>query len=410
MIKLFINRHLYLLAIIMLVVFDTTRLTPLSRFGLFLNIIFSTLGFIYFLQSKKIFPKKIKTWIWIFLLMMIVSITTANIYYRQSIASGIIANIAFYNIGAALYFYYIFAKHNVNLNNFLRLIFKTAWFLFGVYLFFAITGFSFTNTSELTGEVVIVGISKLSKDFVNFAGLMWFARFLYTTKNKYLIYAILFLSINHWAEIQRGIMIMIIATLAIGFIINKNKISNLRIVVATFFVSFVGFTLLTSTESGAEILNRFEQAFKIFAAGDGEQIDDVSTSIRVLEIDYALSKFKDHPVLGNGLFRASEKTNIIGSMHFYLSDIGFFGILYGFGLLGILVLFYQYKILYQCLKANFRKNADYFTTGVTLSLLLLLLATIQTGRAIFSPDLFFFYISLLYLVKSKYADSQTLYK
>ena len=58
-------------------------------------------------------------------------------------------------------------------------------------------------------------------------------------------------------------------------------------------------------------MDNFAEASKIFTE-DANDINDASTVVRVYETEFALDKFKQHPIFGNGYYRANEAEKVIG--------------------------------------------------------------------------------------------------
>lgn len=388
---------LLILVLLIICVFGFFSLTPLARLSIYFLLVLSTIGHFLFFRYRKFISKKVKFWYWIGLFMMFISMLTAHIYYGQSLASGFVANIRYYNIGSVILFVYLFQKYRITFSDLFNILTKAGWVVLVIIAFMAITDFAFINESELTGKVVVVDARKVSKGFINFIAIYWFSSFLLKSNYKYLFYSLLFFSANHFLEIQR--FIFLVTLLVMGFGILKTRNTNVKLKFAVPFVFIVLFTgiFLISSKVGASIIDRFYEASKI-VTGNEDIISDSSTAVRISESEFALERFKRHPFFGNGLPRASEVDKVIGEgVYFYISDIGLFGVLYAFGLFGIYVFIKQIKVLWQHF---IFKRSNQFHTCFVLALLLLMVYTLLTGSSILGYTTFFLYACMLQLSAS----------
>jgi hypothetical protein len=135
----------------------------------------------------------------------------------------------------------------------------------------------------------------------------------------------------------------------------------------------------------------------VTVANAGE-INDASTAVRVFEKDFAIERFKMHPVFGNGYFRASEKNKIIGrNVYFYPLDIGLYGILYSLGAIGIIVFIIQLRLV--LINYN-NRNSNPFHVFVILGLVFFTFSSILNGNTLNNFKAFFFFICLISLANS----------
>lgn len=387
----------YTLILITLCVLDVFNLTPIAREVTYLTLFFSTLGHFYFFIEARYISRNLKIWYGIFIFLMFNSILTANIYFGQSLFSGFVANVNFYHIGAVFLFYHLFRKYNVSFKQYFSELSKVAWLFFCLYLLMAIFDYSFINESELTGNVVIVDIGKVSKVFINFIAVYYFSKFLLKSNYLYLFSSLLFFSINHWGDIQRFILLVSVFVLIVGAMISKNQVSSFKFLLPSFFAFLLIGGIFINTPTGNKIVKRFNEAYKI-TSFDAGKIQDVSTASRVLQAKYALDKFAKRPMLGNGDFRASYTTSVVGNRYFHLSDIGFIGVLYAFGIVGGLIYLIQVTTVWKGLA---RKPEIYYQFCLILSLLFLISNSLITGKSIFYPHIFMFFLVLLQLCENK---------
>jgi len=125
----------------------------------------------------------------------------------------------------------------------------------------------------------------------------------------------------------------------------------------------VGIGTAVDSEATHERLNKFKDAFEVFAA-DIDLIDDSSAASRVLQTLIALPYIEESPLLGNGRISAQwiegGYKGLIGE-HFFPDDIGVFGMLMQFGVFGTLVLYGQFLLAIVLIlrwKASGRKGPN----------------------------------------------------
>lgn len=372
--------------------------TPLVKFTTYSFLIISIFGHITIFRHYKYYPIQIRFWYKVGLLLMFVSIILQYSINRQSLISGFVANFRFFNIGVVVYIYYLVIKYKISLKRFFYGLIIAGWVNLIIIGIFALTGFSLVITSEITGVMTDLHTGKLGKLLVNLVAIIYLIQYSNKGNYKQLIFSILFFSSHHWHDVQR--FAFLIQILTIIFAIKKSI--NLRIRIKTllpvlFFGSFVILGLFNS-KYGQSVFNKFSQAFLVLQDDNQNKITDMSTAARLREADIALEYFYKSPVFGNGLFRSSEKMNIFGNTHFYLSDVGVFGVLYSFGVLGILVLLFQYKYLFE------NRNMGHISPWLKISIFFLLfiqLESIITGKSILMFSVFMFCVLMLELSKTQ---------
>ena len=321
---------------------------------------------------------------------MIISMVSATLIYDQSLFSGIVANSHFFNIGSIILFLYLLLKHNVAISNVISSLNIIAWISASLITLMVIMDFEFVKQSELTGEVLNVHAGKISKNLTNFFGIFWLSVFLFKANYKYLLYSILFFAVNHLYDIQRFILLVVIIVSIIA-VLKMRKAKTLKVILPVIFSFFIFFFYFSYSPTGAIIFQKFVEASKIITL-NSDSIDDSSTAIRIFEIDLALNKFVQHPLFGNGFYRASEAYKVIGkNVHFYLSDIGIFGILYSLGIFGVFLYFKQLKLAFTLIRID--QNTQ-FQLRISLVLIFLVLYSILTG---FSINYYFYFFYILAL-------------
>ena len=321
---------------------------------------------------------------------MLLSILMQNIINGQSFVSGFVANFKFYNIGAlALIFYWLF-KYKISMQHLCRGLIIAGWINLLIIILIYVTDYSFVNQSELTGKIILTHAGIMKKSLVDLVGIIYLVFFFNSNKYKYLILAIFFFSIHHIYELQRFALIVQIVIIYISFRKIKNFKAKLNFFFPALITIFLVTTFLFNSQTGKNTFDRFNESFMIFS--ENSEITDFSTEARILEANIAIEYFKNSPLLGNGIFRSSEKETIFGDEYFFLSDIGIFGVLYVFGVFGIFILLLQFKFLYNSMAYI---NLNIWSGVGILSLLYVLISTIVTAKSILSFSFFLFFVLLV---------------
>jgi hypothetical protein len=394
----------FLLIIVVVLLLEVLRLSPLARTGSYVSLILSTYGHVIFFKNNKSFTTSFKRWYFLGLLLMLISIITTYVHYGQSFVSGFVANIKLYEVGLVSLFWYFFLKYKIPISNFFSLLTISGWITVIIIALMIITNFTYINESDLTGNIIEIHGGKLSKGLVNFIAIYFFSIFLFKNNIKYLFFSILFFSSNHFYEVQRYALISSILLYAIGIFKNNNYKANFRLKMFTFLIIFILFIINISSNVGVELIRRFQSAFKIFSTTSASKIGDSSVIARINEIQFAIERFSMHPFFGNGNFRVSESQKVIGDVYFHLSDIGFFGILYSFGILGLLVFVTQLIYLLKNLKV---KPSNIFQIFSILVLSYMMITSLLTGESIIFYKKFMFYVCLTELFRYNYHKKKT---
>ena len=373
-------------------VFGVFNNTPINKWLTFLMLPFSTYGHVLFFRYKNQFPKVIKNWYLIGLLIIIVSMLTSFIHYRQSLIDSFVATQNFYRVGLVVFIYYLIIKYKVSIKELFNPIIFIGWVNLLILIFLWSIDFSIDFTT-LSGDVKVITYGKFSKAFMFFSAIYYLAMFLIKGKYKFLIFSILFFSIPHLDEIQRVLFLSSMILVFMGFLLVNSIKIRLKLLLPGIFVLIVSTTFLFSTEQGASVINRFEELAKYINSNDNSKINDSSVAVRIQENAFALEGFFQHPLTGNGFYRSSNKVNVVGDIYFYPLDIGLIGILFTLGIFGVIIFIYQYISLFKIIKNNRHHNV--YSLASVLGLLFLMLFSLSAGTSINNFSIFLFYFVLL---------------
>lgn len=139
------------------------------------------------------------------------------------------------------------------------------------------------------------------------------------------------------------------------------------------------------------------EAFKV--AFTGKEGNDPSANARIDEVALAIPYIQKHPLLGNGFLSNKWEGGFSGKLgYFHPSDIGLWGIVYEYGVLGLLLFSVQiYFFWIYARQISVRQGQFHrFSNGIKGYMLYFLINSITTGRFVFTVEQSFFVITLLY--------------
>jgi hypothetical protein len=193
-----------------------------------------------------------------------------------------------------------------------------------------------------------------------------------------------------FGDFQRYVFICYLLTVFSAIIFSGKTLLKIRMVPIIGLSFFVLLVIFSYSSIGDSISQKFSDVLTIFDSS--AKTDDHSVNARVSEADFAMLGFYSHPIVGNGIFRSSNRENILGDNYFYLSDVGLLGLLYAFGILGPLVYFRQFFSFFRFMRNGYRSPALYY-------LFFILIFSILTGLSVLQPTIFIFCYFLI--IKSK---------
>jgi hypothetical protein len=154
---------------------------------------------------------------------------------------------------------------------------------------------------------------------------------------------------------------------------------------------------LTMTETGDIIVQKITDAIEL-VDNDNNDYKDSSIEARVWQTEIAVKSIEKHPITGVGRIRGDLIEKVAGHSYFYVSDIGLIGILFSFGIFGILAFIMQIRYLFlQYTKGRFmtlRNSIDF-----KIYILFILAHTVMTGRSINTPVEFVVLVALIEIVR-----------
>jgi len=144
------------------------------------------------------------------------------------------------------------------------------------------------------------------------------------------------------------------------------------------------------------IISKFSDAFFV-ASGSKTSVQDASASIRVLEVGLAVPHIYERPLMGNGQISAQWNggTDEVIGKGFAEEDIGVLGIVFSFGLVGLIYLPIQYLLAWRVARQKIGRS---LVVQVTLTIIMFtLISSITTGEFFWTGEISVFYIGLMHV-------------
>lgn len=376
--------HIVLLIIVIAFVlaFDALALTSVAKYAKYFSMALSAVGFGIFGFYFRKFPKIIRQFGVLFTLLLVISIISANLIHNQSYFSGIIASSSITIVGSSFLIYYLLIKYSISLETAKRSILTASWVFLVLFAFLYAIHIQFPSSS---GENIF-GFQSLRKGIINLGAIIYLTQFFKRNHFKYIVFAILLFSVNHWADFQRYILFVFIMCLGALLFNYRNRTVGLKVMAIVIFIVPVVATVFSTTEFGQEFTKKINNVFELFEE-DSENYTDSSIAIRVTQSVFAIKNIAKYPLTGVGRIRSSEKDKVTDTKYFHVSDIGLIGILYSYGLFGFLIFLKQCQYLWKAL-ARGALIRESINAEFKIFLLFLIIHTILTGRSLNSPGEF----------------------
>ena len=129
----------------------------------------------------------------------------------------------------------------------------------------------------------------------------------------------------------------------------------------------------------------------------GTQVEDVSANVRILETGVATTYIKKHPLIGNGVLsnQWNGGANAVIGDYLYATDIGVIGVMYSYGILGILIFAYQFWFAWKAASRLPKEASTLFSEASKAFLFYLTIFSLGSGAFVFNAEIPLFFIGLL---------------
>ena len=141
----------------------------------------------------------------------------------------------------------------------------------------------------------------------------------------------------------------------------------------------------------------------IYVVTTGKESSDSSANARLREQQIAMPYIKRNIVFGNGQLSAQWQGGYFGQIgQFAPSDIGVLGLLFVFGIFGLVVFYAQFLFAWRAtrkirqLVSRKRIEDSTFRVAISSFIVFLFVDSLATGRVVFAGSVSFLFISILY--------------
>jgi hypothetical protein len=379
-----------------------TPLDPLFNFCQ--SVLLLPLLFFFFMYVLEVFAKhrsfaSYEVVIFLLLLVPFWGAFSANRTFGQPLIYGILAARDFFSILAGWYIYYLLRRKRITLSHVRKALLAAAWFCLTVFYLatFFLDARKYSETSLVSYSVIKGGyILHFNIILIVFGFIYYFIRFFNERRKSFLVFASLFFS---YVIVREGRLVMLTtaATAFLYYVLNvslRRKITYSLIALAVAIpvaVAILGF-------SSASFLGRYQLMFgNAFAAVLGQKTGEASTNARIYEFVSAEPYIKNSPLAGNGqLSHHWHNGYDIISPHFFPSDIGIFGVVYIYGFIGTVLIFFEYLFAFFQLPRIKPLGRDSFIMACKYFLLQSLMESLGDGNLVFVPAATMIIIGILY--------------
>ncbi len=316
---------------------------------------------------------------------------TSNAVFDQAIIKGIyVSGKTYLPIISIFLLYYLFKTEIITMNQYNIAMLNMAWINLALYIFLM-----FTINPELYRETTdMVGFNPSKGGYV------------FNFPPNFIVYGIFFYFIDYSMNKNRFSLLLSFIFIAYILFLDKGRIQFISIIGALGLhtlwrlpaksimfrlidiVLFTGTMLFIVYLIQPDLLRVIYEMFAVFAkAIFGIETGESSADVRWIEIATVLDYFDKHPgqwIFGIGFIPKDELWMRFGYLFF--TDIGIFGILLVFGIVGtvLLYLFFLYPIIAIRKIKNFKYDIIFNTVIVTV--LYQFVTSLFTGGFAFAPS------------------------
>jgi hypothetical protein len=156
-------------------------------------------------------------------------------------------------------------------------------------------------------------------------------------------------------------------------------------------------------------LRGFVDAFTALVPGAVSQ--DVSANARILETLTSIPYILAHPLIGNGIVsnQWDGGSQAAVGAYFFVADIGVAGILFSFGVFGLLLYLWQYRIAWIASRRISGSAHGPLLDAIKAFLLYSAIYSLESGLCVWNADATLFFVALLYGLSIKQMHAETTY-
>ncbi|HET8963308.1 MAG TPA: hypothetical protein VFM99_05390 [Chitinophagales bacterium] len=329
---------------------------------------FSFVYLFYVLLIRKSLDEMNYLYVMMFILPLL-SAVAANIAEGQSIPGGLLAQRHWFGLGGIFLIIFLLKKHFFTINDLFRSMEWLGWLCLLFYLYCYIfldaekySEYSFVGYSDLKGGYRF----RFGVDFISFLSLYYMIKFITEKKQRYVWLAIIQLAYLFFLHQGRIVMLSVVAGIFLYYLIEVNWKRTLiySLVAGTVFLILMTILSFAFPEFAARYMEQYTNVILVFL---GQETGEGSVEARVEETAIVLIYLASYPigwVIGVGKYGAdySDPDNPITSIA--PGDIGILGSIITYGILGTLIMYFQFFIAFRSMKfvKRYRKDVYYITS------------------------------------------------
>lgn len=382
-------------------VFGTLIKSPVTGFYLIFGgypMLFVDLAFFLVYFGDKILNKEggFTSFEWFVMLMLTYVMLQAgfvtNFYFGQPVFMGMTAEKSWLAILISILFFYLLRIKAIDLTMIRDALLFAAWFHLPIFLVLLAT----LNPNHYAGTLFVYcnsvkGGCQFEFDIFPFAfaSIYYFIRFVRTNKIGFGVIFIIFFAYIFFINQKRGTSLALAGTIGLYYVLNLkfDKIMVYAIGFVLFFISGITFLYFFMPD----ILARLQlQYYDVYQVLTGHEVAEASAQARVRESAIAFKYFNQNDfswVFGNGKINNDWSGHPIDLYHYYPSDIGILGIVWQFGVVGLLLGLTQYLIVLQNhIRIKSFKQSSFYQ-AVLYFILFFFIRGIPTGGSWFDPGI-----------------------
>ncbi|MDT7834489.1 hypothetical protein [Aquabacterium sp. OR-4] len=242
----------------------------------------------------------------------------------------------------------------------------------------------------------------LPMTFVIFGAFYYFAKALLLGRAKWYARCVPFLLYIFGGNTGRVLNVaMLLSFLLLAALSRRRGQAMLRNVATGvgLFAAGFGLTLLLAPDRLDLLSAKYTDAFAALSGADS--VDDWSANARILQVATVTPWVEQHLWFGTGTISNRWNDGYKGLFDYlHPSDLGFLGVIFVYGVFGLLAFSYQYVLAWRGLRALGAQSAGFsarpFLLGLGGCLATLLLTSVTTGSLVFFVEQTLFYISMLH--------------
>ena len=344
----------------------------------------------------------------IFVIFLIVfiplqSAIVSNIYWGQPILYGYLPMRAWLYSVTALVFFYQLKTRRITLYGISDILLLIAWVQFAIYIGVQLIftpnnpDVSYQECNDSKGGCFYA----FDMLFISFALLFYFFKFFKTNKLKYLLYAILFFGYIFFFYQKRAMIVTLVGTIGLYFLNNVSLKKKLVYIAGFIFLMTIGVLILYLVKPQI-ISNVITSYGNIIAVFSGEKVKEASAASRIKQTIIVGLFFAKNPssiIFGNGRWSTQwehSPQQMFG--RFFPSEVGILGSLLTYGLIGVIVVQFEFILSYLWIRRVKKYKSDLLFQTCKYYIIYYWFKSLPTGGSYTEPGLGapFVFITMLF--------------